>query len=276
MVDPLEYENRSGESTSHHVRHHHRANHIVSQVAEWLHNEKARKAAYKAARHGGHSKFAHAAEATKTLIDQVRSDDSKPHRRRHGRAGSDLSEGSLALEKLEQILSRDLSLEPDGLAIPTNNTNDPSVPRRKSKSKRQGSKKLLRKQSTMQSSETEYQEPDIDVPSAEVLLDNSKTLGFGLDVTSSEVKLPSQKKRAAKEMEAWVQFKYEIVRLAHTLRLRGWRRMPLDRSGEIDVQRLSGALTNAVYVVSPPPTLSQMPSIAQDSSVSLVPKKPPP
>jgi choline kinase len=62
-------------------------------------------------------------------------------------------------------------------------------------------------------------------------------------------------RKAKKEKDAWATFKYEIVRLAHTLKLKGWRRMPLERSKEISVERLSGALTNAVYVVSPPANL---------------------
>ena len=51
--------------------------------------------------------------------------------------------------------------------------------------------------------------------------------------------------------KAWMTFKNEIIRLAHTLRLKGWRRVPLDAGETIGVERLSGALTNAVYVVTP-------------------------
>jgi len=47
-------------------------------------------------------------------------------------------------------------------------------------------------------------------------------------------------------------FKNEIIRIAHTLKLKGWRRVPLGGGETISVERLSGALTNAVYVVSPP------------------------
>ena len=62
-------------------------------------------------------------------------------------------------------------------------------------------------------------------------------------------------RRAEKERKAWVSFKNEIIRLAHTLRLKGWRRVALDSGESISVERLSGALTNAVYVVSPPDDL---------------------
>jgi choline kinase len=59
---------------------------------------------------------------------------------------------------------------------------------------------------------------------------------------------------STREKDAWRTFKYEILRLVHTLKL-GWRRVPLESSDKIEVERLSGALTNAVYVVSPPTDL---------------------
>lgn len=278
-MDPLEYENRLGDSKSQrNARHEARASHIIAQVAEWLRNEKARKAANKARKHIGHTKLTHAAEATRNFVDQIRSDESKHYKSNHGRTPSDSSEGGMALEKLEHILSRSLDLDgpnEDGQLTPTEDRKDSYFSLR-SKSKRQGSKGLLRKASTIASSDTEYQEPDVDVPSAEVVLDNSRTLGYSGGINNSEVDLLNPKKRALKEKESWLQFKNEIIRLAHTLHLKGWRRISLDRGGEIDVERLSGALTNAVYVVSPPRNLPQTPSIARDGATSLVPKQPPP
>ena len=275
ILDPPEIEAKHANyGPSHHVRHHDRASHIISQVAEWLHNEKAKKAVHKHKPHGGHAKLAHAAEATRNLVGQVRSDESKHHKERHGRTSSDLSDGGLALEKLEKILSESMDLDGDGLCTPTEDKTASYFPRRRSK--RQISRRLLRRNSTIASSDTDSKEPDVQVPSAEVILDNSKTLGYSGGVASSEADHLNQKKRAAKEKEAWLQFKHEIIRLAHTLRLKGWRRVPLERGGDMDVERLSGALTNAVYVVSPPANLPQTPSVAQDRTTSLVPKKPPP
>ena len=274
-LDPPDYGDNGGDSEAHHhVRHHDHASHIVSQVAEWLHNEKAKRAAHKAKTHGAHAGLSHAAEATRNLVDQMRSDESKHHKSGRGRTSSDLSEGSLALERLEQILSKSLTLDDDGAVTPAEDKRDSYFSRRKAK--RQGSKHLLRKASTIASSDNEYQEPDIDVPSAEVILDNSKTLGYSGGVASSEVDFHNPKKRVVKEKEAWLQFKHEIIRLVHTLRLKGWRHIPLERGGDIGVSRLSGALTNAVYVVAPPSNLAQTPSIAEESIISLVPKKPPP
>ena len=168
-----------------------------------------------------------------------------------------------------------MGLSGDDYPTPTEDRRDSYFPRRKSK-RRGSTRGLLRKTSTMASSDTEHQEPDIDVPSAEVVLDNSKTLGYSGGAASSEADLLSPKKRAVKEHEAWLQFKMEIVRLSHTLRLKGWRKIPFDRSGDVDVERLSGALTNAVYVVSPPKDLPRTSSISRESTTSPVPKKPPP
>lgn len=274
-LDPTDHGNEVGLKKSHRdARRQDTASHILSQVAEWLHQEKTKKAAYKARKHS-HAKLSHAAEATRNLVNQFRSDESRHDKERHVRTSSDVSEGSLALEKLEQILSNSMALGGEDNLTPTEDRKDSYFPRRRSK--RQGSTRgLIRKASTIASSDTEYQEPDIDVPSAEVVLDNSKTLGYSGGAASSEVDLLNPHKRALKETEAWLHFKMEIVRLSHTLRLKGWRQIPLDRGREIDVERLSGALTNAVYVVSPPKDLPQTPTITRDSTTSLVPKRPPP
>lgn len=60
-----------------------------------------------------------------------------------------------------------------------------------------------------------------------------------------------------KDNDAWLVFRNDIIRIAHTLRLKGWRRIPLGSGDTIGVERLSGALTNAVYVVTPPKNLSE-------------------
>lgn len=118
------------------------------------------------------------------------------------------------------------------------------------------------------SSDTDFFEGDAIVPSCDVVLDNSKILGYTCGAATSDVNIAAPPgRRAEKEAKAWVTFKSEILRLAHTLRLKGWRRVPLDGGANIEVERLSGALTNAVYVVSPPKSTS-----AQQDSTS---KKPP-
>jgi choline kinase len=114
------------------------------------------------------------------------------------------------------------------------------------------------------------------VPSCDVVLDNSKTMTYtgGASESSGETVTLSTSKRAEKERKAWLSFKSEIVRLAHTLRLKGWRTVPLERGGEIEVERLSGALTNAVYVVSPPKNLDLQQRT--ESQPKPHPHKPPP
>lgn len=111
------------------------------------------------------------------------------------------------------------------------------------------------------------------VPSVDAVLDNSKTLSFTAKVPSQEDDAAMQARRS-KDVKHWIAFKSEILRLAHTLKLKGWRRVPMELSSEIDVSRLSGALTNAVYVVSPPKNLPHRPHNAGETP-SLVPRRPP-
>jgi choline kinase len=81
------------------------------------------------------------------------------------------------------------------------------------------------------SSDTEYHGDDVIVPTCDVVLDNSKTLSNSGGIADSSNDLPtlSTSKRAETERKAWVSFKDEIVKIAHTLKLKGWRRVPLER-----------------------------------------------
>lgn len=54
------------------------------------------------------------------------------------------------------------------------------------------------------------------------------------------------------EKISWGNFKKEVLKLTHTLGCKGWRKVALERYKELEVQRISGALTNVVYMVSPP------------------------
>ncbi|KAL8656724.1 MAG: hypothetical protein Q9210_000065 [Variospora velana] len=245
-----------------------RAQHLV-KVKEWLHHEKARASKRKTNPHAGHAKHAGATGLVKSLVDQVYKDTSGHHQGHPKRRSSDRSEEALALEKLEKILSSELQLEENSQTV--------ARPRKTSIAMRKGSiRRALRKRSTGVSSDTDhYQDGDAVVPSVEVTLDNSKTLGYSGGAASSQLNLSDSDKKGRKDAEAWVQFKNEIVRLTHTLKCKGWRRVPLDQGAEIDVERLSGALTNAVYVVSPPRDTSHLLPDAQDSTTSLVSKRPP-
>jgi len=177
-------------------------------------------------------------------------------------------EVALDLDKLENILKQNLTLErQSSRKSPANLRHRSSI------------KKLQRKQSTA-SSDTDYFESEALVPSSDVVLDNSKTMSYtGGASDESDISSGDELTRVAsyRDQDAWAKFKFEIVRLAHTFRLKGWRKVPLDSSGTITVQRLSGALTNAVYVVSPPVDLPSRPERENSSGApSTRPRKPPP
>ena len=223
---------------------------LLSQVTEWLHAEKTRL----------------------TRKPQLSHKLSKPHSR-DGQHDEDSakqtvsasSDTELALETLEKILKDNMAVAQNLFKSP--NKDNSYFGRRKSSSKR------MRKASIIgASSDTEYNEGDAVVPTTDVVLDNSKTMSYSGGAADSDMEVSSTKAKA-KEKEGWLLFKSEVIRLAHTLRLKGWRRVPLDQGRDIEIQRLSGALTNAVYVVSPPKDLPNTP--AGDSSVSLTPRKPP-
>ncbi|PHH82292.1 hypothetical protein CDD82_6472 [Ophiocordyceps australis] len=109
------------------------------------------------------------------------------------------------------------------------------------------------------SSDTDYSDGDAIVPSCDAWLDNSKTLSFpGGGSASTDNLLATASAGADKDREAWDGFKNEILCIAHTLRLKGWRRVPLGSGYAISVERLSGALTNAVYVMTPPADLPRV------------------
>ncbi len=214
-----------------------------------------------------------AADATKALAHQLHGDNLKHLSGRPRRSSSDLSDGNLALEKLERILSASMHNDGDGLKTPTEDKEGSYFPRRKAV--RKNSRNLLKKKSTSAISDSDQPEGEILVPSAEVILDNSKTLGYSGGAANSELDLGSTTKRAAREKDAWQTFKSEIVRLTHTLKISGWRRVPIEQGCELDVERLSGALTNAVYVVSPPKGLPETPAVSTGTTTSLVPRKQP-
>ncbi|KAL8964577.1 MAG: hypothetical protein Q9183_004355, partial [Haloplaca sp. 2 TL-2023] len=249
-----------------------------TEVKDWLHQEKAKKSKRKSRLPGGPKNKASATGLVKSGVDHG------SHRRRRS---SESSDGAEALEQLEKILGTKLQLDTDGEPIagsrkasmpsrkgsvgivppPDEEGESPVSPRKTSIASKRGSiKRLLRKKSTV-SSDTDYQDYEKRVPSVEVTLDNTKTMSYTGGAASSQVSLVGSSKKA-KEADAWNYFKNEIVRLTHTLRLKGWRQVPLE-GADIGVERLSGALTNAVYVVSPPKDLPQNPPNTDGSTGSL-------
>ena len=248
---------------SHSHTHHDTFSRLVSQVQDWLHEEKEKRSQKLLSK--SNQTFHPSAGVALRTSNRHESNDVA----RNQLQDSDLSDG-VALEKLEQILAENIALHHDRQGTPIKDLVRSHLSRKASSSRHS------RKGSAVVSSDTEYLDGDAVVPSAEVILDNSKTMSYSGGALDLGVDQSSSKKRAAKEREAWLLFKSEIVRLAHTLRLKGWRKVPLDRGGDIEVERLSGALTNAVYVVSPPSSLSNVSTDRENSSIAVPGKKPPP
>ena len=219
-------------------------NALLSQVVMWLHEEKAKQAAHSDAAKVGAGGPEARRPSTAPGAQEDRKDD------------------ALALDKLERILAGFVISPSNGVATLGNRTAPPA--------RRKGS--LVKKPKrglTAASSDTEYQDGDLLVPNVEAVLDNSKTMTNPAAQTDNDLTTVK-----SKDKEQWITFKKEIVRLTHTLRLKGWRRVVIERGAEIDVERLSGALTNAVYVVSPPKDLPE-PLPSAEGTTSFTNKKPP-
>ncbi|KAH8907854.1 kinase-like protein [Coniochaeta sp. PMI_546] len=230
--------------------HRHRINRasekLVTQIAEWLQREKAKK----------ESRRSHRVPRRKTppttppAPDSAALGMSPAGRDRAASLESDSSE--VSLDRLQRILDDSMA------ALGLNSHQLPHVSPRLGRrhSKRSASYKSLSQLAKGVSSDTEYHDGDVLVPSCDGFLDNSKSLSYtGGKSGADDASISSRAQE--KEKQAWITFKNEIIRLAHTLRLKGWRRVPLESGDRISVERLSGALTNAVYVVSPPEDLAQ-------------------
>lgn len=210
---------------------------LLEQVSDWLQRER-RKAAFKA------TKVRHRKSPARDKRDA--SGQLPPSgRERADSAASDTSE--VSFDRLQRILED--SMASFGLSSIPRHATRSSLAHHQHHRHPSGSRSGLQRTA---SSDTDYIDGDVIVPGCDVWLDNTKALGY---VTSPAVDEGTAKE--GKDREAWVQFKNDIVRIAHTLRLKGWRRVPLDSGDSIEVKRLSGALTNAVYVVMSPARLPE-------------------
>lgn len=217
-------------------RSHHRLGHrhrepdfqprLVSQIKHWVHQERQRR------HHLNEHHHVHRQEAKSTSITPSQNID--------------------PLDELERILSKhDLDGE-DEEAVPVR----PGPGRsKKSSSNRAGLLARLkpRRKSTAGSS-TDARDDEVCIPSCDVVLDNTRVAQADPDDTLSST--ASRSRSHLEDDEIWKDFKTEILKLTHTLKLRRWGKVDLDRAEELQVKRLSGALTNAVYVVLPPPLTS--------------------
>ncbi|KAI2470118.1 kinase-like protein [Annulohypoxylon bovei var. microspora] len=217
---------------SHHGRH--QLDRFVAQVADWLDRERVKK-------DNRGSRRVHSRRNRSTKDDTDRSD-TQQQPERHRAYSIDSQSSDVSLDRLQKIID-------DGMSTLGLHGIPHYSPKLGKKSQRRRSVTMSR---TI-SSDTEYHDGNVVVPACDAVLDNSKTLGYSGGKPSSTDDLATLlSKKEEKERRAWISFKNEILKLAHTLKLRGWRRVSLDNGENIDVSRLSGALTNAVYVVSPP------------------------
>jgi len=209
---------------------------LLAQVAEWLQREKVKKEAKKSRKHSTRRKSPPVDKEDKTTSEIGRK-----------RAGSiDSSSSEVSLDRLQRII--DDSVARLGLSSIPHFGPHLGIGRRHHRRPSKNALSLSRA-----SSDTEFFDGDVQVPSCDVFLDNSKTLSYAGGKATADDAASISSRKEEKEKQAWITFKNEIIRLAHTLRLKGWRLVPLDSGETISVERLSGALTNAVYVVSPPP-----------------------
>ncbi|KAF2843474.1 hypothetical protein M501DRAFT_91097 [Patellaria atrata CBS 101060] len=228
---------------------------LLAQITKWVQQERARRTARKT-------------KSESTSVGPTLDQDEQSSGQLDGPAEtqpkrlSDSSEGSVALDQLQALLDRTMNL----------NLGDRSSGGRQSIGHRLSSIRKLGRRSTAASSDNDVQDTELVVPSCDTILDNSKTMSYTGGGADDEGREDGSKR---KDKEAWNAFKYEIVRLTHTLRLKGWRRVPLEKSGDIEVERLSGALTNAVYVVTPPKNISSRRTETDDGTASVAPSKPP-
>ena len=222
------------DSSQHTHRHHHHSDKLLAQVAEWLDREKAKATRHKHRLHRHKNKSSASTDVHKEGSRQ-RSD------------SLDSQSSEVSLDRLQRILEDSMSslqLRPTSSLASKSGRN-----RQLSMSRRSASHRGI-------SSDTDYVDGDALVPNCDEWLDNTKALSYGGGTVGSTDDLGEESSaKDEKGQEAWSQFKSDILRLAHTLRLKGWRRIPLDNGDSLSVERLSGALTNAVYVVTPPSDL---------------------
>lgn len=226
-----------------HPQSHHRqyySEKLLAQVNDWLEHEKKKASSRRRKPRQKKSK-----SPPKENLDRTSRADQGPNG--HVRSESVDSQGSdVSFDRLQRILED--SMAHMGFNSVPNFPPKATRPRHRKSS----SRNLLRNAS----SDTDYVDGDVIVPSCDAWLDNSKTMSYGGGAAGTEE--PPKDSKAEQEREAWTSFKNEILRIVHTLRLKGWRRVPLGAGDSIAVQRLSGALTNAVYVVSPPADLPEV------------------
>ncbi len=215
---------------------HRRGHFTYHDLMKWIQKEKARRAAAKARKKAEKSADGPGPSYIVSSADGPDRDEAEPEEPKP--RVSESSDGETALDMLHEMLEQHLTVQERTHGLRSNRSSKVSL------------FKKLKRHSTAASSDTDHGESL--VPTCEVFLDNTKTLLYAGGAADDESRPNFGRSLSTREKDAWKVFKYEILRLAHTLKLKGWRRVTLESSDSIGVERLSGALTNAVYEVTPP------------------------
>ena len=245
---------------------------LITRLAGWLHDERKRRAARKATVRMGLTRKGVHLHHRRRHRDRENPDEAAAGRLRGDSPEdeSDSSGGSVALDRLERILADSSGLTKDG----SRDVARPKPGRRASERSTRRSARTPKFQCAS-SSDTDYF-GQVSVPECHIVLDNARTLGQFMVTPGAADENDEGATEPGNDTKESRDFREDVLRLAHTLGIRGWRRVPLDSGGSIVVERLSGALTNAVYVVHPPSTLPSETPKDEPMAANGTPRKPPP
>ncbi|RPB06201.1 kinase-like protein [Choiromyces venosus 120613-1] len=186
---------------------------LAERVKEWLHSEKQRQEGRREKKRSAKKAIYQALHMHRPPVEGELMDNLDIASSPNS-SGDEETQNSL--NQLEAILS----------SIRVSSSTTPSC--RQSASGRRGSSGRSRARSLMgNASDTDYaSDGEPVVPACEVHLKTVEEVGSD-------------------------EFKRQVLMLAHTLKCKGWRKVPLDRFKDISIERISGALTNAVTGFSP-------------------------
>ncbi|KAF6831799.1 choline kinase [Colletotrichum musicola] len=241
--DPAAAQHQHQHRHSHSQRQLYQSQKLLAQLSDWLEHERKKKATRKS-KTSPRRRSPQSKSRTETESRPEAQPLQPASRPRSDSVDSDSSD--VSFDRLQKIIEDSMA----SMGISSVPHLSPRLGRRASgRLRKSGSRSMLHRTA---SSDTDYFDGDVIVPECDAVLDNSKTLSYNAGKSIDDVSLGG--KQDDKE-QAWAAFKNEIVRLSHTLKIKGWRRVPLHSGNSLSVQRLSGALTNAVYVVTPPSNL---------------------
>lgn len=183
---------------------------LLEQLKAWAHAERQRQK-------NRRDKKAKGAEQRRVVAASSHGDGA--HREQFGRPVSPVSSGDEAAQAAMDAF--------EALVAAAEISHLDEQPKRPSAHGRNSRKRSTRSRSLKggHNSDTDYaSDGELVVPSCEEVLQKVEEVGMD-------------------------EFKSQVLRLAHTLRCKEWRRVALDRYKDISVERISGALTNMVSLL---------------------------